>query len=953
MEFYTNMTKIVESMKEQEPDRIAYRYFRAGKEEYITYKKLTEKIEDISYEMHKKFGERNTIALFGETTYQWMTVYLGILTSNNIVVTLDNKLLPEQKEAIIKEMNVTYVFEDSLTKEQQKDIYKNCNSVKEIYNIIEYVEKERETEVLEEISFDVDAVAHYMFTSGSSGKSKAVMLSYKNLASIAKVQNIQLFQKQDVMLSALPIHHCFELSTQISQLCCGCTICINDSLDNLVKNMRYFEPTMMCLVPAQLEEVLRNFNLWVKQTGIDVKHKAMTKEQRELFVSTFGSRLKCFYSGGAAVRLELAKELDYYGIKLITGFGMTEMCGHICMNPKLLEKPSSVGIPFRDDVIVKFAEDGEILIKGPNLMLGYYNMERGEFFTEDGFLKTGDLGRKDEEGYLYIVGRKKNVILLSNGENVYPEELEALLGNIEGVRQVAVFEWENQIATLLYLEESVSQQVIEEDIRNLNEKLASYKRITRVFYRDTPFPKTASSKIDKIRLIKEFKESNQTEFVPLETEAEKNVAKAIADILNCDKEIGAMDNFFALGGNSLLALAIAAELGINAQTIYENPRIRDLAEVIEEEETAEVQDESYVNDLIQNANHMVNEKPIRNILLTGATGFLGAHVLSELVYKTDANIYCMIRSESKMELVYKTYFTETLPEKVTLVKGELTKDYLGMEADVYEELIKKIDTVIHVAANVHHVGDKEVFMNTNYMGTRRIIQFSKQANAVLHYVSSYVSSGIAVVPIYSDVTEFTEQVLYIGQDYKQNIYVHTKYLSEVEILKERENGLKANIYRIGCLTSRRRDGVFQMNAGENGLQKRLRGLLKIGMIMDTTEESPIDLTAVDECADAFVRLIVAGNLNQIYHMFNPNTITMKEIGGYYNKTIKSVPKEEFRNTVNQHLDDEEIATLSFYTERLAASKPIHMDNAITIDTLKKLNFTWSKPTEEYLKSFIN
>lgn len=952
MKFFTNVVELIEQMKKEDPKRIAYRYFREGHLAEVTYGKFIRKIEGITQKIHTCYGERNIIALFGETTYEFMAMYFGILASNNIVVTLDTKLMQEQKKEIFNKMNVNYVFHDSLLKEEQNEIVMSCDTVKEIHNILEYVEKADELEQSESIPINEEDLAQYMFTSGSTGKSKIVMYSYKNIASIAKVQNVPFTLKYDIILSVLPIHHCFELATQITELCCGATICINDSMEKFIDNICFFQPTMMNLVPVQLEELVRNFHIWAKNIGIAIKQRAMTNEEKELFYQKFGKGLERIHSGGAAVRPELAMELEYFGIQLISGLGMTEMCGHVCNNPKMTEKPSSVGIPFRNDVLIEIAKDGEILVKGPNLMMGYYDMDCSEYFTEDGFFKTGDLGRKDAEDYLYIIGRKKNIILLSNGENVYPEELEALVGNIDGVRQVAVFEWENQIACLIYLNDEAINSKVENEIQELNSKLANYKRITKVFYRDTPFPKTATSKIDKQKLIMEFKEANKIQYVPLETDTEKVIANAIREVLGCEKEIGALDNFFALGGNSLIALTVAGNIGIHAQLLYENPVIRDLAKAIEQTEEGELKDESYVNELIQNARYGIHEKPIQNILLTGATGFLGSHVLYELVKQEKSHIICLVRSKQKMKKVYQAYFGENLPSCVKLVIGDITSEMIGMQEEEYKELLEKVDTVIHVAANVRHVGEQEEFMKTNYCGTKNIIKFCKQSDAVLHYVSSYISSGFAVAPIYLDVSEFSERMLYIGQDYKKNIYAHTKYLSEVEILKEREQGLEANIYRMGCLTSRRKDGVFQLNASENGLRKRLRGLLKIGITPRETDWAKIDLTAVDECADAFVRLIYSKKVNYIYHMFNPNVISMKEIAAYCDKTVEVVSKEEFRERVKDHLNDEEIASLSFYTEMLASSKQLHMDSTETVTALKELGFEWGINTKEYVKSFV-
>jgi len=579
---------------------------------------------------------------------------------------------------------------------------------------------------------------------------------------------------------------------------------------------------------------------------------------------------------------------------------MTELLGPCTLNEKMLEKPDSLGVPYQKQLFIKIADDGEILVKGEQLMLGYFNMERDEFFTKEGFYKTGDLGRIDEEGFLYITGRKKNVILLNNGENVYPEELETLISNITGVREVVVFQWENQVSAIISVEDIEHKEAIENEIHKLNMNIAPYKRVTNIFIQDEAFPKNSSSKIDRMRLLKEFKDSYQKVKIPLNSEKEHYLAGIIKEILEFENEIYANDNFFVLGGNSLLAMVLSAKARINAQLLYDFPVVSELAKVLEHEEDKRIEDESYINELILKTKNKGKKNRVQHILLTGAT----------------------------------------------------TKKKIGMEENIYYEVAKKIDTVIHVAANVQYLGNKDEFMKTNFIGTKNMIKLCYDANAELHYASSYVSSGLPVVPIYSNVKEFHEELLFIGQDYKQNIYVHTKYLSEKEIIKERLNGLRANIYRIGSLTSRREDGVFQLNVLENGMINRLRGLLKTGKSFEKMNELPFDLTPVDDCADAFVRLVYSEEVNDIFHLYNPYGININRLSSLYDKEFKLVSKEEIDALSIECSDDKEIAEYVFYTAMASTSKTILMRCEKTIALLKKLGFTWSEPSDEYIKSFI-
>ena len=949
---FSNIKEYERYIMHEYGDKIAYRFTIGKSIREVTYKQLVGKAEGIARKLREHGVKRKTIALVGKTSCEWFNTYLGILASNNIVVSMDLKLMQSQKEDILNEIEAKYVFYDGLTEEQLDGIRSHCKTVEELYDMKTFVNCVNELPISADELAPGEELAQYMYTSGTTGESKSVMLSYNNILSVCNYQTAQPFDNGDIFLSVLSIHHCFELSCHLSALQRGCTICINDGIERLLDNIKRYHPNIICLVPAIFEEILRRMKEWMKIENLPIHEEEMGMEETERFCNVFGKQTIKILCGGAPMRAELPKEASYFRMKAIQGYGMTEMCGHVVVNMKTLEKPESVGIPFRYDVEVKIADDDEILVKGPNLMLGYYKQDCELFFTEDGFYKTGDLGRLDDEGYLFITGRKKNVILLNNGENIYPEELEVYVSAINGVNQSVIFEWCNQIAVMIYTNENSNKSEIDEEIKKLNRKLAAYKRITKVFFRDTPFPMTPSGKIRRNVFLKEFSEEESVQYEPLETRTELLLGDIFKEVLNVKRKIGKEDNFFALGGNSLSALTVATMAGITAQLLYEYPVLKDLAKVMEQEVDQTKLDENYVNELIKIDQNITADKPVGNIFLTGATGFLGSHILHELIHSRQATVYCFVRTEGRLADVYWQYFNEELPETVYEVLGDITEENLGIKREEYAMLVDNIDTVIHAAANVRHVGNRDMFLQTNYIGTERIIELCKKADASLHFVSSYASSGIAIVPIHSDVEVFDEKHLYIGQDYKENVYVCTKYLSEKKILEERTNGLRANIYRVGCLTSRRKDGVFQLNSEENGLRNRLRGVLKVGVYTDMIQSYLIDFTAVDECADAFVRLVYSGKLNNIYHVFNPNAITVKDLGIIGETELKKVSNVTFNKIMKEHADDKEISEYAFYSLLSNNSKPVIIQCAITYLALSELSFRWGVNTIDYIRDFM-
>lgn len=518
--------------------------------------------------------------------------------------------------------------------------------------------------------------------------------------------------------------------------------------------------------------------------------------------------------------------------------------------------------------------------------------------------------------------------------------------------QVIVFQYENQIAATFYLASPDLKKQVESQLQEFNNRIATYKRIKSVFYRDVPFITTSTGKIKRTAYMEEIAHRLTEDFVPLCTDTEQLIGKAIQEILCIDHEISAYDNFFTLGGNSLNALVLSARINISTQEIYENPCIRNLAQVIDDKIEAPDYDESFVNQLIEWNQNQVQTENIDGILLTGATGFLGSHILYQLIHEKNTQIYCLVRTKGKLEHIYKKYFNAILPKNVHEVLGDIEEDNLKMSTEQYQNLSESVNTVIHAAANVHHLGERNRFVKTNYLGTMHIIKFCQESGASLQYMSSYASSGIAIVPIHSDVDVFDENLLFIGQEYYKNVYVYTKYLAEKKILQERKNGLKANIFRIGCLTSRRNDGKCQLNPEENGLRNRLRGIIKTGIYTDEVESYLIDFTAVDECADAIVRLIYGGKINSIYHVFNPNAITIKDIGIIGGKALRRVSKNSFDYIIKNNADDVEISAYGFYASLSACSRPVSIQCALTYLELSRLHFQWGTNTIEYIMQFI-
>ena len=282
------------------------------------------------------------------------------------------------------------------------------------------------------------------------------------------------------------------------------------------------------------------------------------------------------------------------------------------------------------------------------------------------------------------------------------------------------------------------------------------------------------------------------------------------------------------------------------------------------------------------------------------------------------------------------------------MEGDIEKGKFGLSDEVYKTLVNRIDMVIHTAANVSHAGHYEDFERTNVMGTQNVIEFCKEANAILQHTSTASVSGSGTVEQGYPDAVFDEFSLNIGQKYTQNVYIHSKYKAEELVLLARKEGLRANIFRIGNLTWRVSDGKFQINAKDNGFVKRCRGLLKIGLYGEALAEYLIDFTPVDECADAYVKLCFNKKVNNIYHLYNPHTYTLKAFSRRLLYRIKKTEQAVFEKKLKEWKGDADVAVLAFYNSIATLSRNIPTSNIFTVSVLQKLGFKWSKVGLRYL-----
>lgn len=528
----------------------------------MTYREFSDMIKQVAAGFDALGFAGKKVALIGETSPEWLATYVGVLACGGVIIPMDRELETEVIEGFLDWVSADAIvysahFNDSLGK--AKSSHKSLKLFVPMYPDDASVQKQKgksTTVAFSELLMrgseniekgyefptpDREKLAEYLFTSGTTGSSKCVMLSQKNIFSVvSSAADTVDFCPDDVVVSVLPVHHTYELACLLAEMDYGIHICINDSMMHVIKNFRLFKPTGLVLVPLFVYTMYKKIWSEAKKSGKDKAlkvgigaSKALCTvgidRRREIFsevLESFGGRLEKIICGGAALNPKMIEFFENIGISIYEGFGITECAPLTNVTPYYARKYGSVGpaVPCCQTRIaggVKNSSgyvEGELQIRGDNVMLGYYDNEEANknAFTEDGWFRTGDVGYMDPDGYVFITGRLKTVIVLENGKNVFPEEIEEYLGNIELISESVVVgrsAGKGDKVTLVAIvypdytkfaegtPESDILAAIEKEINSMNKKLPTYKQVKKVELRNTEFEKTTSKKI-KRHLVK-------------------------------------------------------------------------------------------------------------------------------------------------------------------------------------------------------------------------------------------------------------------------------------------------------------------------------------------------------------------------------------------------------------------------------------------------------------------
>ena len=537
-------------------DKVLYRYPVGNQYASMTYSQFHTQVLDTAAGLKSLGLAGKRIAVIGPTSPEWVSSYLAVLATGGVIIPMDKELdataiagflETAEAEAIFYGKGTAVKLAGAMESHATMKLFISMENAPEdekkinLSAVIEKGKAEREAVPFEIHDGSTEDLAVMLFTSGTTGTAKCVMLCQKNIwATLVSACSTVEFFHDDTIVSVLPLHHTYELICMLSGMDYGMTIGINDTLTHIMKNFAEYKPTGLVLVPLFITTMYNKIMAKAKAGGKEKILRVMLGvsgalrkigiDLRRVFfksvLDAFGGRLCKIVSGAAPLNPEMVKAFDGFGITIAEGYGITECSPLISVNPYYALKKGSVGpavpcctvrIDVRETNDKGYAE-GEIQVKGDNVMLGYYKNEEENkrAFTEDGWYRTGDVGYMDKDGYIYITGRLKSVIVLENGKNVFPEEIEEYLSRIEEIGECVVVgrkaddgETVN-ICALVYPNTDIYGETPDKEkaysdimakITELNRQLPTFKKIKALEIVDAPFEKTTTRKI-KRHLVK-------------------------------------------------------------------------------------------------------------------------------------------------------------------------------------------------------------------------------------------------------------------------------------------------------------------------------------------------------------------------------------------------------------------------------------------------------------------
>ncbi len=612
---------------------------------------------------------------------------------------------------------------------------------------------------------------------------------------------------------------------------------------------------------------------------------------------------------------------------------------------------------------------GELYISGVGVGQGYLNREE---LTKEKFIpnpygqypimyKSGDLAKWLSDGNIEYCGRCDFQIKI-RGLRVELGDIENALLKNKKIKQALVtapeINGEQYLCAYYTAEETLDSQILSVD---LAKELPDYM-IPHFYIQMQTMPTNHNGKIDRKQLPIPTVRKEESLYVAPSNAIEETIQRIVHQILNIDK-ISCTENLLDYGMTSLGIISMVTSLSAEGfsckvKDVYEHQTICGIAKAINISHTNDLDystDMKLYADISDISSYQLDAKHGNAVLITGATGFLGIHIVRELYRTTDKKLYCLIRNEEKLAEYIRDFTDIKYPNcRIVSIVGDITKDGLGIDFAYMDVLKLEVSDIIHCAADVSFFCAWERSKTINYEGTCHVIDFAESISAKLHHMSTMSVSGDLLVNQTQTSPVLTEDNLFIGQKYKDNVYVHSKYLAETAVIQAiRANRINASIYRIANITWRVSDGKFQKNYADNDLYILTKVMNTIGAYPSELADEDIAITPIDDLAKAICSQIFIDG-NHMYHLNSDHSFVLREYMRALNVT-NSLPMERFVQVIGAQKDEHAKFALMYISGILSDvnGMVVHFKKTTSPMLLENSHFMWSQLGEDYVKKYFD
>ena len=965
---YDNTQTIVSLFRRQAqltPDNMAVVYH----DHKYTYREVDDITERIATLLVSKGLGREDVVSILIPRCEWMPIAaLGVLKAGCAYQPLDPSYPAERLNFMIQDASAKMLIADESLRDIVNEYHGEVLLTKDILDL---------PKVVKPVGVSVNPADLFilLYTSGSTGTPKGCQLEHRNLAAFCHWyrRRFELKAEHHVSCYASYGFDCCMMDLYPALTCGACVYVIGDD------------------IRLTLPEVNAYFN------ENHITHSFMTTQVAYQFATNMDNHSLLHLIAAGEKLASLAPPANF---KMHNGYGPTE--GTILITEYEVDeelKDIPVGKPLDNSRLYIVDKQfnrlpqgalGELWISGAHVTRSYLNRpeKTAEVYIDNPFsddpkfsriYRTGDIVRYLPDGNIQFVGRKDGQVKI-RGFRIELKEVEAVIRQFPGIKDATVqaFDYENGgkfIAAYI-----VSDQQV--DIKALNAFIGERKppyMIPASTMQIDSIPLNQNQKVNRKALPTPVMQTSDREYAAPANDTEALFCRIFSEILSMEK-IGANDSFFDLGGTSLMVTRVIIEadkagMHVAYGDVFANATPRKLAALVlgntvvaSDDDDITKFDYSDINNLLSNnildSFRKGERQSLGNVLLTGATGYLGIHVLQELIQSDAENIYCLVRdkdmdaAEHRLKTLLFYYFESTYDElfgnRLHIVLGDVTNDLTNL-------VQVKIDTVFNCAAVVKHFSEGTEIEDVNVGGAQRCVDLCLKTGARLVHISTYSTSGLNVNDTMAPDYVFTEQRLFDGQ-YLGNQYLHSKFLAERIVLQSIvDKGLSAKVIRVGNLAARTSDGEFQINFSTNSFMGRIKVFNMLGCFPYSLYESKVEFSPIDEVARTIILLSSTPKECCLFHSYNSHTQFLGDVLSGFNKLgtdIRLVEDEEYNSTMESAGNDPQkaktLSSLLAYQDMAHGMKvsEVPISNLYTTQVLYRLGFKWSPTTWDYVDQML-